>query len=754
MTWKSAEGNIGLRLHPNLLGIDVDMYDGKAGRATFNAAIDAWGPLPHTWFASSRADGSGIRLFRIPEGLAWPGKLPQGGGVELIRWDHRYVICAPSIHPDTGDPYLWYHSERGLIDDEVPALDGIPFLPQTWIDGLTAGREWTERRASDLDDAGVREWISARNDGKPCSSMQRTLNAAKRTVRVAGDEGGAHDAARDGAWGLIGDAQAGHAGLGSALAALKKVFISNVAPRRGVDGERLAKEEWARIVIRGVQKVAAEGEPDPDDMCALLAGKAEAAETGEPALQGNLWDFKRTDGGNADRLIHARRHEMLYCPALGGWQIWNGSRWVFDLEDTVVTQWAEEVVARMDSEASEIDDPKQFAAFKKFINASGNAGKLRSMIDLAAKRRGILVPGSDFDARPEYLGVGNGLVRLMDSGDVSLVPAQPEHRLTRSTGVDYVATAQSSLWNEFLKRVQPDVDVRTWLQKLVGYSLLGANPERLFIVAFGPTSTGKTTFMEALRSALGDYGGPMNLTVLRDNQDERARADLVEALDKRFLYAEEASHEWKLHPDQIKRVTGGTMLKARRPFAKEYIEKVPQFTPWLVTNSAPHIEGADPAFMRRLMVVPFDQTIPKEDEVSGYRARLCSEAQAAVLAWAVAGWTMYRRDPDLTTPASAFTTRAEFQDELSDFDSMLADMCDASPELREKPVALFQAYIRWCEAFGVRSQDRLSGTAFGRALSSRGYRKTSTRVDGKPIPCRAGLRLNEAYRSIVPEAFR
>jgi P4 family phage/plasmid primase-like protien len=774
LTWKAGEGNIALRLHPNFIGIDVDMYDGKAGRETFAAAIAAWGPLPPTWYSSARRDGSGIRLFRIREGLAWPGKLPQGGGVELIRWDHRYAMCAPSIHEKTGDAYVWYHDDRGLVVDEVPELDDIPFLPQDWVEGLTAGKEWSARATVDMDSKEVEEWLRDRNDGKPCSTMQRTLAGALRQVRTAGDDGGSHDAARDGAWGLIGDAAAGHAGVWSALKSLRKAFALAAAPRRGADGERLVAEEWTRIVVRGVQKVAAEGEADPDDMCALLGrGSASSSSSGdsggggadpegnqqdpgsEPRGSGKVWDFSRDDDGNAERLVHKHRHDMLFCAALGGWHVWNGSRWVLDEGDAQIWRWGKAITEDMESEASEIEEPAQRAAFMKFIRSSRNNGKRKTMIEGAAKMRGIAVGAEEFDGRADYLGVGNGTVRLNPDGPVDRIPAQQEHRLTRSTGVEFDRGATSDMWDSFLLRCQPDAEVRTWLQKLVGYSLQGGNPERLFIVAFGPTSTGKTTFMEAVRSALGDYGGPMNLSLLRDNQDERSRPDIVEALDKRFIFAEEASHEWKLHPDQIKRITGGTMLKARRPFAKEYIEKVPGFTPWLVTNSAPHIEGADPAFMRRLRVVPFDVEISKAEEVAAYRDQLCSLARPAVLAWCVRGWEMYREEPNLEPPAGALAALAMFQDELSDFDIMLREICDIGSGLHEKPRALYNAYQRWCEVSGVNQRDKMSETAFGRALNSRQLNKSTARVSGErnPVKVRTGLRLNEIYRSIVLDAL-
>jgi hypothetical protein len=101
--------NIAVRLPAHVIGVDVDAYGTKAGEATLAAAEEEWGSLPPTWVTTSREDGvSGIRLFRVPTDLAWPGQLPQGGGVELLRWDHRFAIVAPSIHDKTGKPYRWW----------------------------------------------------------------------------------------------------------------------------------------------------------------------------------------------------------------------------------------------------------------------------------------------------------------------------------------------------------------------------------------------------------------------------------------------------------------------------------------------------------------------------------------------------------------------------------------------------------------------------------------------------------------------
>lgn len=96
--------NIGIRLPKGLVGIDVDGY--KGGWETLKKLEKELGELPPTWTSTSRNDGkSGIRLFTAPKGLAWAGAA--GPGIDIISYQYRYMVVAPSIHPLTGKAYFW-----------------------------------------------------------------------------------------------------------------------------------------------------------------------------------------------------------------------------------------------------------------------------------------------------------------------------------------------------------------------------------------------------------------------------------------------------------------------------------------------------------------------------------------------------------------------------------------------------------------------------------------------------------------------
>jgi hypothetical protein len=71
-------GNLALRLPPDVLGLDVDNYAGKTGADTIAQLTAQYGPLPAAPNSTSRDDGSGIRLYRVPEGHGWRDNLRAG----------------------------------------------------------------------------------------------------------------------------------------------------------------------------------------------------------------------------------------------------------------------------------------------------------------------------------------------------------------------------------------------------------------------------------------------------------------------------------------------------------------------------------------------------------------------------------------------------------------------------------------------------------------------------------------------------
>jgi hypothetical protein len=229
---------LGLRLPKNVIGIDVDMYDGKTGRTRLRELVLEYGALSPTWVSTSRTDGSGIWLFHVEDSSQFPHDL--GGGIEVIRWCGRFVMAAPSTHPKTGDPYGWIRpGERDLLFDEFPSALGSDLapLPARFVAGL---RKEARHRpsAAGIGPNDVRSWIVTRpgGTGEPCAGMRRTFDKYNSELQEAG-EGSRHTAALTGVYALVGDSTEGHSGLFWSLKQFSKTLVDKRGSKDTADGE-------------------------------------------------------------------------------------------------------------------------------------------------------------------------------------------------------------------------------------------------------------------------------------------------------------------------------------------------------------------------------------------------------------------------------------------------------------------------------------------------------------------------------------
>ncbi len=112
-----------------LVVIDIDPRNG--GKESFDNLLSELGPLSQT--SKVLTGGGGHHLyFRYPSGYFIPKSKPRPG-ID-IQSDGSQVVAPPSIHPITGQRYLWADSYR---PDQIPLAD----LPPAWIEFLTVKKE-------------------------------------------------------------------------------------------------------------------------------------------------------------------------------------------------------------------------------------------------------------------------------------------------------------------------------------------------------------------------------------------------------------------------------------------------------------------------------------------------------------------------------------------------------------------------------------------------------------------------------------
>lgn len=254
----SGSGNIALRMPPNVIGLDVDAYGDKDGARTITLAQSMHGNLPATWRTTSRDDGiSGIRFYRVPEGLAWPGEI--GHGTEIIQRTHRYALVWPSLHPE-GRTYRWIDPD-GVVSTHIPDPDDLPALPDTWVEAYTGGIQAVEMQRNSLRYDEAMAWVAAQPLAlaAPCTRMLKVIDKA---IHDIGD-GSAHNPARDSSLRIIRLTDEKHYGGITALVAARQAFMKDATdPNRVLLGKNRrtdseAAYEWGELVASAVGLVTA-----------------------------------------------------------------------------------------------------------------------------------------------------------------------------------------------------------------------------------------------------------------------------------------------------------------------------------------------------------------------------------------------------------------------------------------------------------------------------------------------------------------
>jgi len=433
-----------------------------------------------------------------------------------------------------------------------------------------------------------------------------------------------------------------------------------------------------------------------------------------------------TDVGNG--LTFAEfNDDFRYCHPRHEWLCWGDQRWEPDAEKLAV-QAAKRLAQVWASYAiNKIDDPDRQKRLVKHWLKSQSAAGIEAMLKMASTEPGILVRLEALNTDPWLLNVTNGTLNLQTG---QLRPATMVDYITKLCPVEYNPNADLSELRRYLDRVVPDPAVQTFLQRAVGYSLSGnTREEKLFFVC-GPTASGKSTFAEAVKAALGDYALTADFeSFIRRQATGGPRNDIARLDGARIVMSIEVADGQRLAEGLIKMITGGDTVTARLLY-QESREFRPRFKLWLFSNTRPRASDDDSALWRRVLLVPFEQTIPEGERDPSVKARLQDPTIGgpAVLSWAVRGCLDWQRD-GLQVPDAVRAATTAYRMENDPLADWLEDRCDLKPSAATLFSDLYKDYKQYAEAAGARP---ITGKALALRLEKMGLK--DFRASGEKRP--------------------
>ena len=471
-----------------------------------------------------------------------------------------------------------------------------------------------------------------------------------------------------------------------------------------------------------------------------------------------------SDAGNAGIFSTVHADDLIYTDALG-WLWWNGQRW--ERDDHKAMSWALELSAAMlkdasakhraallqqaeakarhaedgDGESGEAlshadVETKKAAEYLKHAKASRSAIRIKNMLELS--KPALVVKADTLDANPLDLNTPAGIVNLTTG---KIRPHDLKAYCSQITAASPGGTG-SQMWADFLHMItQGDSGIQDFLQLVAGMALFGAVYYEGIIIAYGGGRNGKSTFFNALGAVSGDYSGSIAVKLLTTDKNNQG-ASLATLRGKRLVITGELEEHQRLSVAMLKQIASTDRLVIEEKYHQP--ETVtPSHSLVLFTNHLPRVGSTDNGTWRRLIVVPFNATIPPGEGVANYGEVLAREAGPAILSWAIQGAVKFAQNGyKLAIPAAVEAITDEYRAREDWFSNFINERCIKEPNARIRSGELYEAYRKWAESVGdyVRR-----GNDFTAAMEAAGYRYTKS----KGYKTWIGIRLDfaETYRS-------
>ena len=419
--------------------------------------------------------------------------------------------------------------------------------------------------------------------------------------------------------------------------------------------------------------------------------------------------------------------EALYVKSWGKWLFWNGAIWAVDEKNwsmTLVRQFlrakAEQLLKWLENLESKVSD-KKFGDAKKWTKVQAlrlrSAVTISAILRLAASNPSTAASAEQFDADPNILATPTGTVDLR-TGD--LRESQQADFATKMTAVGPAGKgSRPELWLRFLDRIfNGDTEVIAFIQRAAGYALTGSTAEHKLLFLYGTGRNGKSVFLNTLMGIWGPYARRAAASVFLDKMHEGHPTEVAGLRGARLVIGSELPAGKTWNEAVIKDLTGGDTLTARH-MRQDFFDFKAQFTLMIAGNHQPAIRGVDEAIRSRIVLVPFEVTIPEEERDPELEAKLMQE-WPEILRWCIKGTVEWYKQ-GLNPPHKIRVASDEYIDDEDLIGRYIEDRIVMDPNGRVSTQALRSDFKNWSTSQGIREW---SQTAVTKAIKETGRFKT------------------------------
>lgn len=413
--------------------------------------------------------------------------------------------------------------------------------------------------------------------------------------------------------------------------------------------------------------------------------------------------FEWSEMGMANLFGMLYNQEARYCAEHKSWYTYFEGAWRKDEGAILVSEKIKDFVRLMILYCGEITDDDLRKAYTGFVNKMGDR-RMRDRI-LKDATGELRISAVEFDSNPYLINCING---TYDLSDFSFREARWDDFLTMQTRFRHTVRRdiKCERWEQFIDEVtQGDKDKADFLQRSLGYSMLGmSNEECMFILHGKTTRNGKSTLLNTIEYMLGDYAkvAPVGMICRGDRQKdaEAASPTLAGLKGKRFVTMSESNEYGKLDEEKIKQLTGGEEISARALY-QSAITFRPQFTLWLSCNDLPMVTDKSLFASERIKVIEFNRHFTQKEQDTHLKDELTSiEAMSGIFMWLVRGYIKYK-ERGLEMPDHLKQVVSKYERDNDLVLQFLESRCVRNEESNIKAKDLYNAFKLWAKSEGA-----------------------------------------------------
>lgn len=212
------------------------------------------------------------------------------------------------------------------------------------------------------------------------------------------------------------------------------------------------------------------------------------------------------------------------------------------------------------------------------------------------------------DATPYLLGFNNGVYNFQQC---EFKKGELSDYITFSTGYDFIDYNPDDIHVKeiyaFLSKIITNKTVREYLLKVLGKSLMGIPDEKFYIFTGLSGANGKSTLINFLELALGNYMVSADTSLLTNKRGNASSVspDVIRLKGRRIIAFQEPEHNDKLRTGILKQFSGNDSIIARDLYKSPISFKI-QGTMIMCCNDLPAITSMDGGSWRRIRVVDFN----------------------------------------------------------------------------------------------------------------------------------------------------